>query len=336
MRKAIFAVLVTVAVLMMIQPAGLLAVKDGDKAPDFFLTSFEGKQYKLSAYKNKYIVLNFFGTFCEPCKKELPEIIKFYNEYKTQNVIVLLLSLDMEGRKVVAPFIKQFKPTMPVLLFADLQNKTYGVDNKLPTTFVIDKDGVIMKRLDGYQENMYDTLKGIITGTAEQQVEPATSAEPVKPVVSTQTVSPTSVQKQAPVAVSVKKTTVLIGEFESKKVPQEDASFVSELIRTALNKTGRFDVVDGSKGVGDENSVKAMLPCNSIACAVEMGRMFNVAKVITGSLSSFQGIYYVSVNVVDVETAKIVMSDKVTYKDPADIDIKIDALAGKVDNYFSK
>jgi peroxiredoxin len=117
---------------------------EGSKAPDFKLVGMDGKEHSLSDYKGKTVVVNFWGTFCPPCKDEMPAIQHQYDKRNTDKVAFLGLNLG-ESKITVQNFIDQYKVNFPILLDDNEETrKRYGVMN-YPTTFFIGPDGRIAK-----------------------------------------------------------------------------------------------------------------------------------------------------------------------------------------------
>lgn len=119
--------------------------KAGDKAPEFKLAGLDGQVHKLSDYKGKTVVLNFWGTFCKPCKEEMPDLEKQYQEWATSDVVVLGANVMGESAVTVRSYAEQVRVTFPILLDPqDETRKKYGVSD-FPTTFFIDKEGKVRK-----------------------------------------------------------------------------------------------------------------------------------------------------------------------------------------------
>ncbi|MCD7033318.1 thiol-disulfide oxidoreductase ResA [Metabacillus sp. GX 13764] len=123
-------------------------VGKGSKAPDFMLTDMNGKTHQLSDYKGKGVFLNFWGTWCEPCKREMPYLDRQYEHYRSQGVEVLSVNIS-ESNITVQNFIDQYQLSFPVMIDKDRQVlDAYGV-NPLPTSFLIDKTGKVVKVYSG-------------------------------------------------------------------------------------------------------------------------------------------------------------------------------------------
>jgi len=114
----------------------------GDKAPDFSLIGLDGKEHRLSDYKGKAVLVNFWGTFCPPCKEEMPAMQRQYEKTNRDSIEFLAVNLA-ESPITVQNFISQNKITFPVLLDDKEEiRKKYGVIN-YPTTFFVGPDGKI-------------------------------------------------------------------------------------------------------------------------------------------------------------------------------------------------
>ncbi|HUI29994.1 MAG TPA: TlpA disulfide reductase family protein [Candidatus Acidoferrales bacterium] len=121
-------------------------------APDFTLTSIDGKTIKLSDYRGKVVILDFWATWCAPCKAEIPDFIKLSSQYKSHDFQMLGVSLDEGGLKEVAPFMKQLGMNYPVVLGTEEVVSAYGGIRGIPTTFVIDKNGFVRAVFEGYRD----------------------------------------------------------------------------------------------------------------------------------------------------------------------------------------
>jgi peroxiredoxin len=118
------------------------ALKDGQTAPDFVLKDAAGADIRLSAYKGKVVLLNFWATWCHGCELEIPWLIDFQKKYKDRGFTILGVSLDADGWKAVKPFLEEKKVNYPVVIGHDDMARRYGLD-AMPMTFLIDRDGKV-------------------------------------------------------------------------------------------------------------------------------------------------------------------------------------------------
>ncbi len=124
---------------------------EGRMAPDFSLVSTEGKTVKLSDFRGKVVVLDFWATWCPPCKAEIPDFIKLYSKYKDSGFQMLGVSVDQGGLGDVIPFMKSYGINYPILMANSRVVSSYGGIRGIPTTFVIDKEGKIRASYEGYR-----------------------------------------------------------------------------------------------------------------------------------------------------------------------------------------
>jgi peroxiredoxin len=120
----------------------------GAPAPPFETTDLNGRPVALADYRGKIVLLNFWATWCEPCKKEMPEIEAAYEKLNDQGFVVLAVNFG-ESPDPAATFTHHGRLTFPVLLDRKVKIAArYGVVN-LPVSFFIDADGIIRERLFG-------------------------------------------------------------------------------------------------------------------------------------------------------------------------------------------
>jgi peroxiredoxin len=118
-------------------------------APDFILKDLSQKKVKLADFKGKVVVLNFFATWCPPCRTEIPELVKLYRLNKERGLVVLGVSLDMDvSTQGLTTFVKDMKITYPVLMGTSDLAERYQV-NGVPTTILINREGKAHTRYDG-------------------------------------------------------------------------------------------------------------------------------------------------------------------------------------------
>ena len=121
----------------------------GQMAPDFELETLDGRKVKLSDLRGKAVVLNFWATWCQPCKIEMPWFIEFENRYKGQGVEIVGIAMEDTKKEEVEKFLKEMQVNYLILLGTETVGEQYGGVLGLPTTFYIGRDGKIVKQHAG-------------------------------------------------------------------------------------------------------------------------------------------------------------------------------------------
>jgi peroxiredoxin len=131
------------------QLVGQSRIKTGSPAPNFTFPDLTGKKVSLSDYRGRVVFLNIWATWCPPCVDEMPSMEKLYKKFKGDQFEIMAVSIDGEGRKVVAPFMERLNLTFPALLDKKGKIKNiYGVTG-IPESFIINKKGIIVKKVLG-------------------------------------------------------------------------------------------------------------------------------------------------------------------------------------------
>ena len=140
------------ALLILFSVSATAQVKEGENAPNFTLKNLDGKEISLNQFRGKHVLINFWATWCGPCKIEMPSLEALYERFKDRNFVLLAISNDMFGANIVKPFVKTHKINFPVLLDQRLKvSNAFGVVS-LPTTFMIDPQGKIIGALFGAED----------------------------------------------------------------------------------------------------------------------------------------------------------------------------------------
>jgi peroxiredoxin len=130
-------------------PAASSGISQGRRARDFTLEAVDGSQISLSDYEGSVVLVNFWATWCPPCRAEIPSFEAAYRVYKDEGFVVLGINIE-ESRSVVEPFVAEMDVSFPVLL--DEQGKVMNEYRALglPMSLLVDREGVIAVRHMGY------------------------------------------------------------------------------------------------------------------------------------------------------------------------------------------
>lgn len=129
-------------------------VGPGAKAPNFTLYDLEDDKVSLKSLRGKVVLLDFWATWCYPCRVEIPHFIDLYEKYYSSGLEVVGIALDKGGARDVKPFAEKEGMSYPVLIGDTLITKAYGGITAIPTTFVIDKRGVVYSRYVGVPKDI--------------------------------------------------------------------------------------------------------------------------------------------------------------------------------------
>lgn len=131
----------------------------GGIAPDFILKDLYGKDVKLSGYTGKVVLLEFWATWCPPCRASVPDLVGIQEKYKNNGFVILGISVD-EGRDINAKlfeFFKEYKINYPVLIGNENVANAYNVKG-IPVTFLISKEGKIVNYYTGYSDSFAELI----------------------------------------------------------------------------------------------------------------------------------------------------------------------------------
>lgn len=120
-------------------------------APDFTLPDLDGNKVRLSDYEGKVVIVNFWATWCPPCRAEIPAFIDLYDTYKDRGFAMIGISLDPDGGRAVNRFLEEYRINYPILLGNIKVTSLYGGVTSIPTSFVITPYSEIYKKYVGYR-----------------------------------------------------------------------------------------------------------------------------------------------------------------------------------------
>ncbi len=151
MRRAIVYVLIVLIaglVIYAFQPPKPMG--QGDTAPNVTLHLLNGETKTLQDYRGKVVVLDFWATWCAPCRFTMPKMIQFHNRHRNKGVEVIGVAVDVTSKAEIEAFVKEMGVNYPIAADSDATAKGAFHVKSLPTLFIIDKEGNILARLEGY------------------------------------------------------------------------------------------------------------------------------------------------------------------------------------------
>jgi peroxiredoxin len=150
-------------------------------APDFTLQSLDDKSVRLSDFRGKAVLLNFWATWCAPCKIEMPWFVELQKRYGSQGLQIVGVAMDDASKEDIAKFAKDMGVNYPVLIGKESVGDEYGGVPALPETFLIGRDGKIVDKIIGLKDKaeIEDTIKRALnTPTVASQVVNSAPALP--------------------------------------------------------------------------------------------------------------------------------------------------------------
>ncbi|HEX5230312.1 MAG TPA: TlpA disulfide reductase family protein [Bryobacteraceae bacterium] len=162
-RKLIQYLLFAVAVLWMAffwrsfsdQKAGVRSVKDRTQVADLAFPQLNGGAWRLSDYRGQVVLINYWASWCGPCREETPGLIDLAREYRYKGLTIVGVSMDMGGQPAVEGFLKEFHMPYPILM-PDLASPSAPAVDALPTTVLVDRSGRAAKSYVGaVQESIF-------------------------------------------------------------------------------------------------------------------------------------------------------------------------------------
>jgi len=144
------AILAVVFGLVWMQSSKYEPLTVGKVAPDFYLPDLNDKELRLSDFRGKVVFLNFWATWCKPCREEMPSMEILYKNFEKDGLVILAISIDrVTTKKDIPPFVKALNLTFPILIDSwgqtDKRYKLMGV----PETYIIDQQGILREKVIG-------------------------------------------------------------------------------------------------------------------------------------------------------------------------------------------
>jgi len=116
---------------------------------DLILPDLNGKEVKVSDYQGKWVIVNYWATWCPPCAAEIPELNAFHKKHQEKDAVVLGVNIERDDVEYVKEFSENFKIVYPILKSDNPGSSPYGRITGLPTTFIISRDGALFKKIVG-------------------------------------------------------------------------------------------------------------------------------------------------------------------------------------------
>ncbi len=165
-KKLLFRIIpcAVVGMLLYSQPAAAILQK-GDKAPAIKLITTTGQPVTLANYRGYVLVMDFFATWCIPCRQSIPHMVALNQKYGKQGLQVLGVSVDEGNDREVKNFIVDKKITYPVAVSGEEMQADYGL-RSIPTIYLINKKGMVAEKFQGYSDQtakaMEDSIKRLL------------------------------------------------------------------------------------------------------------------------------------------------------------------------------
>jgi len=137
-------------------------------APDFTLKTLDGQEMTLSKLKGKVVLLDFWATWCAPCREAIPHLINLQKTYQAKGVEVIGMSVDRGDVETVRRFVKSMDIPYPIMLTPEEVSRNYGV-TALPTTILIDKEGKIRQKLLGFTSEISKQITSTLIELTEEK-----------------------------------------------------------------------------------------------------------------------------------------------------------------------
>jgi len=136
-------------------------------APDFTRPQMNGDTFRLSNHRGRVVVINFWATWCPPCRMEIPGFVKLQKEYRGEGLTVVGVSMDDGGFSTVRPFADDMEINYPLVMDDGSVARQYGPVRALPSTFVVDPEGMIRHTRSGYlpEDQLRDWIEPLLAKT---------------------------------------------------------------------------------------------------------------------------------------------------------------------------
>lgn len=142
--------------------------KPSETAPDFTLTSLDGEEIRLSDLRGKTIFLDFWATWCGPCRESIPHLVSLYKTHRENGFVIIGISVDKGGADPVRRFVASRDIPYPVVIAQGDLEKQYGV-NAIPTGFLIDREGRTRDKIVGFSPSIAKQLEAKVAALTSEK-----------------------------------------------------------------------------------------------------------------------------------------------------------------------
>jgi thiol-disulfide isomerase/thioredoxin len=154
--------------LILLTPA--VAMAQGQAVPSLTLRDIKGRSFSLADYKGKVVILNFWATWCIPCRTEIPDLIKMQRQYRKNGLRIIGITYPPEQLAEVRRFVRDLKINYPVAIGTKATKALFTASETLPMTIVVDRDGVVSEVIEGvmYSDEFDEKVKPLLSRKSKQ------------------------------------------------------------------------------------------------------------------------------------------------------------------------